>query len=127
MDPDANSLLAVLAAVCAALVACVAVGIVLLATRVGVRSGRARHRLELTTSTLRRDGPRVRRRLAASTARLESMRLRWSASDLVMTGVGKSLASVRESLERLTRGRLATLIRGAGMVSKVAQFALLWR
>ena len=127
MDPDANSFLAVLAAVCAVLVACLAAGVVLLATRVRASATRGRDRLTVTTSTLRRDLPRVRERLTASTARLVSMRDRWAATDRAMTEIGGSLASVRESLERLTRGRLATLIRGAGIVSRVAQFSLLWR
>lgn len=52
---------------------------------------------------------------------------RAEATDRRMVAAIGSMTSLRHSLEGLTQGRLATLIRGAGIVSKVAQFALLWR
>lgn len=127
MSPDANSLVAAFVAVGAVLVACVAVGFALLAARLRVGSARATDRLVRAIPAVRRDAVRMRVTLMTASDRLDRLRDQWRETDRVAGDTSMSLAAVRGSLERLTRGRLATLIRGAGMVSKVAQFALLWR
>ncbi|MFN8519275.1 MAG: hypothetical protein U0667_07785 [Chloroflexota bacterium] len=127
MDPVASSLVALVAAAGAALVACVAVGFVLSATRMTRRSAQARVRLDRATTSLREDAPRLRGRLEAAVGHLQTVGDRWVATDRAMADMTTSLATLRGSLERITQGRLAMLIRGAGIASKVAQFALLWR
>lgn len=127
MIPDTSSLIAALVAVCAVLVACVAVGIVLLAGRMRRRLGVARERFVQTTAALRRDGPRVRHLLARIEADLDRVQRQDAAMDRRLVGMTSSLVPIRQSIEGITRGRLAVLIRGAGVVSKAAQFALLWR
>lgn len=127
MSPDANSLVAAFAAVGAVLVACVAVGFALLAARVRVGSARATDRLVRAIPAVHQDAARIRLTLTTASDRLDRLRDQWRDTDRVVSDMSVSLVAVRGSLERLTRGRLATLIRGAGMVSKVAQFALLWR
>ena len=66
-------------------------------------------------------------RIERATDRVDRLREEWAATDQAVTDVADTLASARGSLEGLTRGRLALLIRGAGIVSKTAQLALLWR
>jgi hypothetical protein len=127
VSPEASSLVAIVVAVGAALVACAAAGSLLLAARVARGAAGARDGLARATVALRREGPSLRDRMAATTRRLDLLRVRWVATDQAMAGLTASLGSVRGSLERVTQGRLATVIRGAGIVSKVAQFALLWR
>lgn len=127
MSPDPSSLVAALVAVGAVLVACVAVGLALLAARVRRGSARATERLGRATPAIRQDAARVRATLTMASDRLDRVGAQWRAGDAAMSGVTVSMAALRGSLERFTRGRLATLIRGAGVVSKVAQFALLWR
>ena len=127
MSPDTNSLVAVVAAVCAVLVACVAVVLVLLTRRLTGGSARARQQLAAAAAVVRTDSPRLRARLEATTVRMGQLEERWSAADRAVSDMTGSLASMRGTLESLTQGRLAMLIRGAGIVSKVAQFALLWR
>jgi hypothetical protein len=127
VSPDTSSLVAVVVAVCAVLVACAGVGLVLLAIRLTQGATRARERLVAASSVVRQDAPRVRERLALATGRIDRLREVWVASDQATMDLTGSLASARRSLVGLTQGRLAVLIRGAGIVSKVAQFALLWR
>jgi hypothetical protein len=127
VSPDTSSLVAVIAALCAVAAACVAVGAVLLARRLTADSVRARRQLAAAASVARTDGPRVRARLDATTERMGQLEVRWSAADRAVSEMTGTLASARGSLEGLTRGRLAMLIRGAGIVSRAARFALLWR
>jgi hypothetical protein len=127
VSPDTSNLVAVVVAACAVLAACVGVGVVLLAARLAHGTTRARTRLTEASSVVRQDAPRVRERLELATGRIDRLREVWVASDQATTDLTGSLASARRSLEGLTQGRLAVLIRGAGIVSKVAQFALLWR
>lgn len=127
MSPEANSLVAVVVAVGAALVACAAVGLVLLATRMVDASVRARVRIERAMVVVGEDAARFRHRIEAAAGQLDALRARWVATEGATSRATTSLASARRSLEGITKGRLAMLIRGAGIVSKVAQFALLWR
>lgn len=127
MDPEANSLVAVVVAVCALLVVGAAAGITLLAIRLAHGASVTGHRLAQHASAVQQEGPALRARIHEATSRVERIREEWAAADQSVTDVTATLASMRGSLERLTRGRLATLIRGAGLVSKAAQLALLWR
>ncbi len=127
MDPETNSLVAVLVAVCALLVAGIAAAVSLFATRVARTMTLARERLDAQTTRLRHDGPVLRAQVEQARVRVDRLREEWAATDEAVTDMTATLASVRGSLEGLTRGRLAMLIRGAGIVSKAAQLALLWR
>ena len=127
MDPDTSDLVAVLVAVCALLVVGFAAGVTLLAIRFRSGAIRARDRVTVMTSDVRRNAPGVRARIELSASRVDRLREQWAATDQAVTDLTGSLTSLRGSLERLTRGRLAMLIRGAGIVSKAAQVALLWR
>lgn len=127
MSPDANNLVAIVVTVCAILTAGAAVGVVVLARRVSGASRQVRDRLGTAASVVRRDGPVLRDRLVTATDRLDRMRGRSDDTERAMADLTRSLTGVRVSLERLTRGRLAMLIRGAGVASRAAQFALLWR
>ena len=127
MDPDTRSLVAVIVAVCALLVVGFAAGVTLLAIRSTRGAITARGRVTALTSDLRRDAPGVRARIEQSAIRVDRLREQWAATDQAVTDLTGSLTSLRGSLQRLTRGRLAMLIRGAGIVSKAAQVALLWR
>jgi hypothetical protein len=127
VSPDTNSLVAAIAALCAAVMACVAVSVVLLVRRSSGGATQARHRLTAAASSVRSDGPRLRAHLATTAHRVGQLQEGWQATDRAVGELTDTLGSVRGSLEGLTKGRLATLIRGAGIVSKVAQLALLWR
>jgi hypothetical protein len=127
VDPDTSSLVAVLVAVCALFVAGLAAGVVLLASRSTHGAAQARQRVTELTIAVRRDAPGTRARIEQSASRVDRLREQWAATDEAVTDVTDSLISLRGSLERLTKGRLAMLIRGAGIVSKAAQVALLWR
>ena len=127
MDPDSNSLVAVLVAACATLVVGIAVSVTLLSIRIGRGTSRAGLRMRTQASEVRRDAPGLRMRIEGATDRVDRLREQWAATDQAVTDVADTLASARGSLEGLTRGRLALLIRGAGIVSKTAQLALLWR
>jgi Spy/CpxP family protein refolding chaperone len=127
VDPDTRSLVAVLAAVCALLVAGAAAAVSLFAARVARDSTRTRHRLHAQTTMVRHDGPVLRARIERASSRIDRLREQWAATEDAMTSMTGTLASMRGSLEGLTRGRLAMLMRGAGIVSKAAQVALLWR
>ncbi len=127
MDPDTSSLVAVVVAVCALLVAGVAAGLTLLAIRLGKHASVARARMTAQASTLRREGPARRARIEEAAARVDRLRDEWAATDQAVSDMTDTLAAVRGSLERLTQGRLAMLIRGAGVASKAAQLVLLWR
>ena len=127
MGPDTSELVAVVVAVCALLVMGVAAGLTMLATRLTRDASLARRRITTQASTLRHDVPGLRARIDQAASRVDRLRDEWAATDKAVTEMTVTLASMRGSLERLTRGRLATLLRGAGLVSKAAQFALLWR
>ena len=127
MDPDSNSLVAVLVAACATLVVGIAAGVTLLSIRVGTGASRAGLRMRTQASEIRRDAPGLRMRIERATDRVDRLREEWAATDQAVTDLADTLVSARDTLEGLTRGRLALLIRGAGIVSKAAQLALLWR
>jgi hypothetical protein len=127
VDPDTNSVVAALVVAGATLVVCVATGVWLLSERFARDSARARHGMEARAGALRRDAPGLRLRIDHATVRVDRLREEWAASDQAVTDMTESLVSLRGALEGLTRGRLAILIRGAGIVSKAAQVALLWR
>jgi hypothetical protein len=124
---DPNSVVAVLVLACALLVAGLAAGSALLVTRLLHGASVARHRLIEQTTSLRRQGPASRARMEQAANRVDRIRDEWAATDRTVADMTVTLATMRGSLEGLTRGRLAMLIRGAGFVSKAAQVALLWR
>jgi hypothetical protein len=127
VDPDSNDLVAVLVAACATLVVGAAAGVTLLSIRFRIAASRATLRMRTQASDVRRDAPELRLRIERAAGGVDRLREEWRATDQAVTDMTGTLASVRGSLEGLTRGRLALLIRGAGIVSKAAQVALLWR
>jgi hypothetical protein len=127
VDPDSNTLVAVLVAACATLVVGIAAGVTLLSIRVRTGASRAGLRMREQASEVRRDAPGLRVRIERAADRVDRLRQQWAATDQAVTDVADTLASARGSLEGLTRGRLALFVRGAGIVSKAAQVALLWR
>ena len=127
MDPDTSTLVAVLIAVCALLVVGVAASVSLLAIRFSRGATRACRGLTDQASAVRREAPALRTRIEGATTRIDRLREEWAATDQAVTDMTVTLASMRGSIQQLSRGRLATLIRGAGIVSKAAQLALLWR
>ena len=127
MDPDSNSLVAVIVAACAILAVGVAAGVTLLSIRFRTGASTATLRMRTQASEVRRDAPELRMRIERVAGRVDRLREEWAATDQAVTDLTGTLESVRDSLEGLTRGRLALLIRGAGFVSKAAQVALLWR
>jgi hypothetical protein len=58
---------------------------------------------------------------------VEGMRVEGASLERDIVRLTDSLREQREGIERVTRGRLATVIRVAGVMSKAARFALLWR
>ena len=127
MDPEASNLVAVLSAVCALLVAGVAASVSLLAIRWSRGASRTLRELTVQASVVRRDVPVLRARIDRATSRIDRLGEQWAATDRAVSDMTVTLTSMRGTLEGLTRGRLAMLIRGAGFVSKAAQVALLWR
>lgn len=127
MSPGTNSLIAAFVAVAAVLVACAAVGAVLLATRVRGRLAATRHDLARSTERVGRDVPRVRDLLGGIDATLVRLRRQDAAMDRRLVRMTEGLVPIRRTIEGVTRGRLALLLRGAGALSRAAQFALLWR
>jgi hypothetical protein len=127
VGPDSSELVAVVVAVCALLVVGIAAGLTLLVIRLTQGASLARRHMTEQVSTLRHDVPGLRARIDHAASRVDRLREEWAATDQAVTDMTVTLASMRGSLERLTRGRLAMLIRGAGLVSKAAQLALLWR
>ena len=127
MDPDSNSLVAVLVAACATIVVGIAAGVTLLSIRFRAGASRTALRMRTQASETRRDAPELRMRIERAAGRVDRLREEWVATDQAVTDLTGTLTSMRGSLEGLTRGRLALLIRGAGIVSKAAQVALLWR
>ncbi len=127
MSPDISTLIAALVAACAVLVASAAVGLVLLARRLRMWSTSACVRLDRAGDMLCREAPRVRLLLGRLDADVERIRRQDAAMDARLVGMSASLLTIRRTIEGVTQGRLATFIRGAGILSRVAQFALLWR
>jgi hypothetical protein len=79
------------------------------------------------TSSVHREAPIARLRLAQAGERVDQLRRRWAAGDRAMGKLSRSLVAARASIERITRGRLAGVVRGAGLLSRTAQLAWLWR
>lgn len=114
-------------AICAVLVAGSAVPIVRAAARSG--SGLARRREVIGRAAVRisRDAADARDRMARTTTTVERMRVDGMSWDQDMDRLTNSLRAQRQSIERMTQGRLAKVIRLAGVVSKAARVAFLWR
>ena len=127
MNPGTSSLIAALVAVAAVLVACAAVVAVLLAVRLQGRLPGTRRELTEATARVGRELPRVRALLGSMEADLVRLRRQDAEMDRRLVSMTESLVPIRRTIESITRGRLALLIRGAGVVARAAQFTLLWR
>lgn len=114
-------------AIGAILMAC---GGVLLVRALGrYRSGLMRRRdaLGRANGSVRRVCADVRDRSAGTAASAERMRRDGESWDVDMSRLSQSLREQRPAIERLTHGRLAMGARVAGLISKAAQIAFLWR
>jgi hypothetical protein len=100
---------------------------VLLGARVRGRLAGTRDELAGGTERVRRDIPRIRDLLGRIQADLVRLRQQDAAMDRRLGRMTEGLETVRRTIEGVTRGRSAALIRGARVVSRAAQFALLWR
>ncbi len=127
MSPESALLVAVAIAVCAVIAAGSAVLIV--RATAGYRRtllwrreelGHAEIRVSHAAAAARDDVERVR----ATVDRMREERASW---DDEMRRLTHTLREQRTTIEGMTRGRLARIIRMAHLVSKAAQFAFLWR
>ena len=127
MRPETAFFVAVIVALCAVLVASGAVLTVRAAFR--VRTGLVRRREAIGQSSVRvsRESAELRDQIERTTLALGQMRNDSASWDHEMVRLTGSLRTQRESIDRMTQGRLASVIRVARMVSKAAQFAFLWR
>jgi len=125
--PETAFFVAVIVALCAVLVASGAVLIVRAAFRGGVALVRQREAFGQSSVRVSRESAVLRDRIERTTMALGQIRNDGMAWDQEMQRLTESLRTQRESIDRMTQGRLASVIRVARMVSKAAQFAFLWR
>jgi hypothetical protein len=118
---------AVIIAICAVIAAVGAVLVVRAMSR--GRSGLVERRAAMARAAGRtsRDAADMRARMEHTITTVERIRGDGASWDADIGRLTDSLRAQREGIERVTRGRLATLIRMASMVSKAARFAFLWR
>jgi hypothetical protein len=118
---------AVIIAVCAVIAAGSAVLIVRSTSRSRAALMRRREIIghaEVQTSRVAAD---ARDRMEHTTVALQRLRLDGLAWDDDIRRLTRSLEAQRAGIEGVARGRLARIIRLAHLVSKAAQFAILWR
>jgi len=125
--PETALLVAVIIACCAVLAAVTAVVVIRVASGSGSVMVRRRETIGRATVRTSRDAADLRDQLERTTRALEQMRANGASLDDGMIKLTKSLQAQRTGIERMTHGRLATVIRFAGLVSKAAQVAFLWR
>ena len=127
VSPEIALFVAVIIVMCAVLVAGGAVMIVRAASMGrGGLVGR-REAIGQTRERVSRESADVRDRIERATTALEQMRVDGTSWDGDMQRRTESLRTQRDGIERMTQGKLAAFIRLGRMVSKAAQFALLWR
>ncbi len=119
--------MAVIIAIGAALVAGGAVFIVRAASRGRAGLERGRDAIGRSAVGISRDAADARDMMERVTTSLEQVRVDGSGWQDDMQRLTESLRMQRDGIERMSRGRLASTIRLARMVSKAAQFAFLWR
>ena len=119
--------MAVIIAICAALVAGSAVLIVRAASRGRSGSVHRREAIGRAAVSISHESADARDRMEHVTTSLEQMRVDASGWDEEMHRLAASLRTQRDGIERMTQGRLASIIRLARVVGKAAQFAFLWR
>jgi len=125
--PETAFFVAVIIAICAALVAGSAVLIVRAASWGRSGSVRRRETIGRAAVSISRESADARDMMEHVTASLEQMRVDASGWDEDMHRLAASLRTQRDGIERMTQGRLASFIRLARVVGKAAQFAFLWR
>jgi len=125
--PETALLVAVIIASCAVLAAVTAVVVIRVASRSGSVMVRRRETFGRATVRTSRDAADLRDQLDRTTRALERMRANGASLDDDMIRLTKSLQAQRAGIEGMTHGRMARVIRLAGLVSKAAQVAFLWR
>ncbi len=127
MNPE-SALLETVIIVFGAVVAAVGAVLMLRATS-RIRSGLAQRHVALARATeeTRREAAAIRTAAEHSIAMVEGMRVEGASRERDIVRLTDALREQREGIERVTHGRLATVIRVASVMSKAARFALLWR
>jgi hypothetical protein len=125
--PESALLEAVIIVTCAVIAAVGAVVMVRALSR--SRSALVQQRAESIRAAdqARRDAAALRVQMEHTRATVERMRIDGATWDRDIGRLTDSLRAQRNGIEQVTRGRLATVIRMAGVMSKAARFALLWR
>lgn len=106
------------------------VGAVLVITRTArVHRGLVRRRetAALARDQVRRLAADVRAELDRSTVVLTRVDRDMQQGELTVQRLSRALTAQRESIERVTQGRTARIMRLVHLVTRAAQFAFLWR
>ncbi len=88
---------------------------------------RRRETIGRATVRTNRDAAGLRDQLEGTTRALERLRASGASLDDDMIRLTRSLQAQRTGIEGMAHGRMATVIRLAGLVSKAARVAFLWR
>ena len=80
-----------------------------------------------TAVRMSRDAAGLRERMVHTATAVERMRSDGAHWDEDIGRLTEALRAQRKGIEQVTHGRLAMVIRMAGVVSKAARFAFLWR
>jgi hypothetical protein len=125
--PESAFLEAVIIATCAVIAAVGAVVLVRAMSRSRSRLAQRRVDLIRVAGQVRRDATGLRAQMGHTIETVERMRADGASLGQDMGRLTDSLRVQRRGIERVTRGRLATVIRMADVISKAARFAFLWR
>jgi hypothetical protein len=118
---------AVIIAICAVVAAATAMVVIRAASR--SRSSMVRRRESIGRAAVRtsRDSADTRDQMQQASTALERVRGEGASWDADMIRLTNTLRAQRAGIDGMTHGRVARLIRLAGLVSKAAQVAFLWR
>ena len=94
-------------------------------TRVALRG--QRHEIARTATRTSRNAADIRERLAGSVDAMDRLRMQGELLDDRTMALVAWLGERRRGMERITQGRLATVIGLASLASKAARVAFLWR
>jgi len=127
VSPETAQFVAVIVVICAVLVAGGTTLMVRAASRNRAGLVQRREAVERSAVRVSRESAELRDRMEHVTRSLERMRVDGTSWERDMQRWTGSLREQRASIERMTQGRLASIIRMARVVSKAAQVAFLWR
>lgn len=127
MTTETATLLAVVAAPIAvlAMVAAVAVGMLVRRGRRGL--DRADMRLERQETVIREELVTARSSIEQMSTAVAAFRTQGDTLDADLAMWSASLSDLRQTIERLNRGRLGPAVRAMQLASALARVALVWR